>query len=121
MTISTTRPRKGEIWRVRFDPSKGDEIKKVRPAAVINEDELSRLALSIVVPITDWKDRYAKYPWFVKLPPTAQNGLSKMSGADSFQVKSVSHTRFEEKIGVVSDYQLENIIAAVALCVGYQP
>lgn len=106
---------------MRFDPSVGDEIEKIRPAVVVNEDSFGRLALSIVVPVTDWKTRYKKYPWFTKLPPTSENGLTKMSGADSFQVKSVSHKRFVRRLGVVSESQLTNIVAAICLCVGYQP
>jgi len=76
MTTNPT-PLRGEVWRIRFDPAEGDEIKKVRTAVVISEDAVGRLRLKIVVPITEWKPRYANYPWFVKLAPTPTNGLTK--------------------------------------------
>ena len=66
MTTNPT-PIRGEVWRVRFDPAEGDEIKKVRTAVVVSEDAVGRLRLKIVVPITEWKPRYASYPWFVRL------------------------------------------------------
>jgi len=116
-----TKPARGEIWLVRFDPKIGDEIEKDRPAVVVQEDGLGRLALRIVVPITDWKDRYLQYPWHTKIAQTAQNGLSKDSSADSIQVKSVSEKRFLRKLGEISDAELENVVAAVALCIGYSP
>lgn len=47
------KPARGEVWLVSFDPSLGAEIRKVRPAVVINIDEMGRLPLRIVVPITD--------------------------------------------------------------------
>lgn len=110
-------PQRGEIWLVRFDPSEGAEIRKIRPAVVASID-IGRLPLQIVVPITDWKLDYAKLSWFIFLRGTADNGLSKDSGADAFQVKSVSETRFLRKIGIVTDAQMDDIASAIALCVG---
>src|SRR5208337_3708779 len=40
-TVST--PKRGEVWLVRFDPSAGAEIRKVRPAVVVNLDAIGRL------------------------------------------------------------------------------
>lgn len=114
----TTIPTRGEIWDVRFDPSVGAEIKKIRPAVVISEDSVGRLPLRIVVPITDWKPQFGQFPWFVRLPATKVNGLTKESGADAFQVKSVSANRFERRLGTLSDRQVEDIASAIALCVG---
>jgi len=116
-----TRPARGEIWNVNFDPCVGAEIQKLRPALVVQEDGLGRLPLTIVVPITDWKDRYSAFPWHTKLVPSVHNGLDKESSADALQVKSVSHKRFVNRIGFVLPEELENVAAAIALCVGYPP
>ena len=115
---SNPNPLRGEVWRIRFDPAEGDEIKKVRTAVVISENAVGRLRLKIVVPITEWKPRYASYPWFVRLVPTPTNGLTKDSGADAFQVKSVSETRFLDKLGELTPGQLDDIATAIAICVG---
>ena len=117
MTANPT-PVRGEVWQVRFDPAEGDEIKKVRTAVVISENAVGRLRLKIVVPITEWKPRYASYPWFVQLAPTPTNGLAKDSGADAFQVKSVSETRFLDRLGELTPGQLDDIANAIATCVG---
>jgi mRNA interferase MazF len=53
--IQTKVPSRGEVWDIRFDPSVGAEIQKIRPAVVISLDSIGRLPLRIVVPITEWK------------------------------------------------------------------
>ena len=111
-------PKRGEIWLIDFDPAVGAEIRKLRPALVISLDAIGRLPLRIVAPITDWKPQYAAYPWFVDLPADSGNHLDKDSGVDTFQVKSVSLSRFNRRLGVVGSDQMDAVAAAVALCVG---
>jgi mRNA interferase MazF len=103
---------------VDFDPAIGAEIRKVRPAVVISMDTIGRLPLRMVVPVTDWKPNYASIPWFVELPAATSNGLAKDSGADCFQTKSVSETRFVRLLGMVAAGQLDAIASAIGLCVG---
>lgn len=110
--------RRGEIWLANFDPATGAEIRKVRPALVVSLNSIGRLPLRIVVPVTDWKADYGAFPWFVHLPADARNRLSKDSGADAFQTKSISIHRFDRRLGVVSDAQLDAVVSAIALCIG---
>lgn len=118
MSPPKSSPARGEIWATRFDPSVGAEIRKVRPAVVVSLAAIGRLPLRMVVPITDWKPQYAGFPWFVHIPASPGNGLSKDSGADAFQVKSVSETRFVRRLGVLTSVQLDDVASAIALCVG---
>jgi mRNA interferase MazF len=111
-------PKRGDVWLVDFDPTVGAEIRKVRPAVVLTVAGIGRLPLQIVAPLTDWKPHYANASWFVYVPASATNGLSKDSGADAFQVKSLSENRFLKRLGEVTGQQLDDIAAAVALCVG---
>jgi mRNA interferase MazF len=85
---------------------------------VLNPDGTGKLPLRIVVPITDWQPAFGSLSWFVFLRASADHGLSKDSGPDAFQVKSVSESRFVRKLGVVTDDELDEIASAVALCVG---
>jgi mRNA interferase MazF len=48
--------KQGEIWLINLDPTLGAEIKKIRPAVIVNDDALGKLPLKIIVPITDWKE-----------------------------------------------------------------
>jgi mRNA interferase MazF len=111
---------RGEVWNVNFDPTVGAEISKARPALVVNVPHVGKLPLVIVVPITDWKPAYADYAWFTHLSPTAENGLTKASGADAFQVKSISELRLVLRLGRAAEQELQAVAAAIALCVGYR-
>ncbi len=117
-TLRRSDPRRGEIWLVDFDPTVGGEVRKTRPADVISSNAVGRLPLRIVVPITEWKDAYFAFPWFVEVKPSAANGLSKDSGADTFQVKSVALERFREPLGSLTAEELDDVAAGIALCVG---
>jgi mRNA interferase MazF len=112
-------PQRGEVWLVDFDPSVGEEQRKIRPAVVVSVPEVGRLPLRIVVTSTSWNARYEAFVWFVHVLPTPENGLTKDSGADSFQVKSVSLQRFHSWLGSLTAEQMDDIAAALALCVGY--
>ena len=77
--------RQGEVWLINLDPTVGAEIQKTRPAIIVSDDSLGKLPLRIIVPVTDWKNRYAIAPWMVKIEPDLHNGLEKVSSADCFQ------------------------------------
>ena len=89
--------KQGEIWLINIDPTIGAEITKTRPAIIVSDDSMGKLPLKIIVPITDWKERYEIAPWMVKIEPGIKNGLTKLSSADCFQVRSVSQERFVKK------------------------
>jgi len=101
--------KQGEIWLINLDPAVGAEIKKTRPAIIVNDNAVGRLPLKIIVPVTDWKNHYKAAPWMVKLVPDKQNKLEKTSSADCFQVRSLSEERFVKKIGAVETDTLEQI------------
>jgi len=46
--------------------------------------------------------------------------LSRDSGADAFQTKSISEDRFMHRLGEVTAEQLDEIAEAIAFCVGAQ-
>jgi mRNA interferase MazF len=107
--------RRGEIWLINLNPTVGAEIQKVRPAVIVNDDAVGKLPLRVIVPITDWKDRYAIAPWMVKLEPDTENGLSKVSAADSFQIRSVSQERFIEQIGQLSESSMNKVARSLGV------
>lgn len=56
-------PRRGEVWWVSLDPTRGRELAKRRPALVVSPDEMNRtLGTVIVAPVTmtilPWATRY---------------------------------------------------------------
>ncbi len=96
MTIDQT-----EVWLVEFSPRRGSEIAKRRPAIVVSHNSIGKLPLKTIVPVTDWKERYADYPWMLPLDPDRTNGLHKRSAIDCFQIKNLSNDRFIKKLGTI--------------------
>lgn len=100
----------GEVWLVNLDPTIGDEIRKMRPAIIVNHNALGALALRVIVPITGWQDRFQGCDWLIRLDPDATNSLDKTSVADTFQVRSISTRRFTRCLGRLSDTDLRRVL-----------
>ena len=120
----------GEIWKVDLTAdAKGEEINKSRPSVVVNNDEIADkyvavlnndaigvLPLKIIVPLSRWQDRYEIAPWHIPIDTSLSNGLRIKSTADTFQVRSISESRFIEKIGELTEEDLERIRRGLAIC-----
>jgi len=96
----------------------GAEIKKSRPAVIVNVDEIGVLPLRVIVPITTWKDHYSNAPWLVQIKPNKQNGLGKRSAADTLQIRSLSIERFIRAIGNVDGKTFSAILDGVKIVMG---
>ena len=105
--------KQGEIWEIDLNPTRGAEIKKKRPAIIINDDAIGILPLRVIVPITEWKEKFKGAIWIVRIDPDKENKLKKSSAIDTFQIRSVSTTRLLRKIGSISPSTLEKVKNAV--------
>jgi len=105
----------GEIYWVNLDPTIGDEIKKRRPVIVVNGGHDKHLRLAIVIPVTNWNPSWEENPFFVSLEPNPDNGLQKKSAVDCFQIRAISHKRFVEKTGNITNDEIYLIRKAIAL------
>ena len=114
-TLSSPNMRRGEIWLVKLNPTLGAEISKTRPAVIVNDDAVGVLPLKVIVPITNWSSAFAARPWMVRLEPDDVNGLSKLSGADAFQVRSVSEGRLVQPLGSLPETVMQRISGALAI------
>ena len=106
---------RGEVWLVNLNPTIDREIGKTRPAVIVNNDAVGILPLKVIVPVTNWKERYATRPWMVKLETNNSNGLTKNSAVDTFQVRSLSKNRLIKKPGQLNNSKMEEITSALAI------
>ncbi|MBD3795594.1 MAG: type II toxin-antitoxin system PemK/MazF family toxin [Epsilonproteobacteria bacterium] len=100
--------KQGEIWLINLNPTINDEIKKIQPCVILNNNTVGKLALKIIAPLTDFKEHYKLVPWMVIIEPNEINGLSKTSTIDIFQVRSLSQNRLINKIGEIDTQMLES-------------
>ncbi len=111
--------KQGEIWLVNLDPTIGAEMKKTRPALIINVNSLGKLPLKVIVPITEWKEYYSTAPWMIKVEPNHQNGLLKPSSIDCFQIRSLFQERLVEKLGEITSDEIIKVQEGIAKIIGY--
>ncbi|HYW19490.1 MAG TPA: type II toxin-antitoxin system PemK/MazF family toxin [Nodularia sp. (in: cyanobacteria)] len=119
MNISSSVPKRGDIWLTNFDPTLGAEIKKIRPAVVVSSDGVGKLPIKLIAPITDWKEYYAGNIWHIKIEPDITNNLTKASAVDVLQLRGIDVQRLIRKIGDCSTEVMEEIAAAIAAVVEY--
>ena len=107
---------RGEILLVEFDPTRGSEIKKTRPAVVVTNNIANKYAgVLMVVPITSQKiDKI--FPHEVLLGN--DDGLIKISKANISQMRAIDRARIKSKLGKVSIKNLHQIDAALRLHLG---
>ena len=105
----TSQPRRGEIYVTALDPTLGREIKKIRPALIIQNDTSNRLSdMTIVAPITSTV-RFPLNPVHVLLEANPATGLNVISVALLSQIRAVNRIRLIKRLGDVDDIVLERV------------
>jgi mRNA interferase MazF len=113
-----TNIRRGEIYLVSFDPTVGHEIKKTRPALVIQNDIGNRFSpLTIVAAITS-KISPVPYPVEVVIEPTRSNGLEVRSAIRLDQLRTVDRQRLIKHLGQIDRSTLARVDEAVRISLG---
>ncbi|HEX5043960.1 MAG TPA: type II toxin-antitoxin system PemK/MazF family toxin [Candidatus Polarisedimenticolaceae bacterium] len=110
-------PRRGQVWLVNFDPTVGHEIKKTRPALVIQNDVANKHSpITIVAAITSGFVGKS-YPTEVGLPK-GEGGLTTDSVALLNQIRSIDKLRLVKRLGTVMATSMEKVEQALALSLG---
>ena len=73
-----TAPRRGDIYLVEFDPTRGHEIRKTRPALIIQNDIGNRYSPITIVAAISSKFETPPHPIDVIIE-TAESGLTQRS------------------------------------------
>lgn len=113
--------RRGDIVWVDFDPARGSEANKRRPAVVVSNDGANRTAQSLdrgvvtVVPVTSQTDRV--YPFQVLLP-AGSCGLPLASKAQAEQIRSIAVRRVGKVAGRLTSGLITELEDAMRLHLG---
>jgi mRNA interferase MazF len=89
-------PKRGEIWWVNLDPTRGREIKKHRPCVIVSADWLnSKRSTPVVVPLSASPD--SAPPVVVAVPSAGPDSVAVID-----QVRAVDKSRFTHTTGRLS-------------------
>jgi len=95
---------RGDVFLVDLDPTRGQEIRKMRPCLVISPDELNdKIQTIIVAPLTKGSH---SYPFRV---PCRFQGKSGYIVLD--QIRTVDRERLVRHLGAVSPQALQRSLA----------
>jgi mRNA interferase MazF len=108
---------RGAVYLVSFDPTVGSEIKKTRPAVIVQNDIANRYSpVTIVAAITSATERHP-HPTDVFVPK-GEGGLEADSLVLLNQIRTIDRQRLRKRLGVLSPQTLKGIDTALAISVG---
>ncbi len=116
-TPRLTRPRRGEVYLVNFEPTIGAEIKKTRPALILQNDIANRHSpITIVAAITS---QFAEplYPTEV-LIRAPEGGLTVDSVVLLNQIRSPDKQRLMRRLGGIKPTTMERVERVLLISFG---
>jgi mRNA interferase MazF len=108
--------RRGDLYWVDLEPTRGSEANRTRPAVIVSNDaanravERMRRGVVTVVPVTSNTDRVLS---FQVLIAAGDSGLATDSKAQAEQVRSVAAARLRGRIGALRPGALRHLDAAL--------
>ena len=110
-------PRRGEVYLVNFDPTVGAEIKKTRPALVLQNDVANRYSpITIVAALTSHFEE-PLYPTEVLLA-VGEGGMNVGSVVLLNQIRSIDKRRLTTRLGALRPLTMEKIDRALSISLG---
>ena len=110
-------PRRGEVHLVNFDPTIGSEIKKTRPALILQNDVANRWSpITIVAAITSQFEE-PLYPTEVAVIPP-DGGLTVESVVLLNQIRSIDKKRLIKRLGILKAETRKRVDHALLLSLG---
>lgn len=110
-------PRRGEVYLVNFDPVIGAEIRKTRPALILQNDIANRHSpVTIVSAITSQFDE-PLYPTEVLLK-AGEGGMLKDSVALLNQIRSVDKKRLVRRLGRIDAEAMHRVDRSIQISLG---
>ena len=110
-------PRRGEVHLVSFDPSVGAEIRKTRPALIIQNDVANRWSPVTVVAAITSRSEERVYPTKVPIDPPEGN-LQNPSVVLLNQIRTVDRRRLVRRLGRLRPESMRRVDRAIRISLG---
>ena len=109
-------PKRGEVYLVNFDPTIGSEIKKTRPAVILQNDIANRHSpITIVAALSS---QFDEEMYRTEVIVELAEGLGKRSVVLLNQIRTIDKKRLIKKLGVLKPGTIEKINRALEISLG---
>lgn len=109
-------PSRSEVYLVSFDPALGAEIKKTRPALIVQNDiGNQRSPLTIIAAITSSRSRRGPVGILIN---AGEGGLLSDSVVLLNQIRSVDRYRLLKRLGVLHPHTMQQVDRALKISFG---
>ena len=105
-------PKRGEVWLVNWNPSRGSEQAGLRPALVIQNNIGNQKAPTTIVAAISTVVK--RYPMNVLVEPP-EGGLESPSIVKTSQMLTISKERLEKRLGRLDPEKMESVDRAIKL------
>jgi mRNA interferase MazF len=110
-------PRRGEVYLVNFDPTIGAEIRKTRPAVIIQNDAANEVSPTTIVAAITSKVYYEDDPATV-IVENKEGGLKQRSVILLGQVRTIDRRRLVYRLGVLRPETMIRVDTALQISLG---
>jgi mRNA interferase MazF len=100
--------KRGEVWMVNFEPQLGSEIKKERPAVIVEREPFTRLRRTVMVIPLSAAHAQTEFPLLIATQTMGRAGVAVVD-----QLRDCDKRRFGKRLGRLSDSEMEQISRAV--------
>ena len=115
----TTIVKRGDIFYADLSPVVGSEQGGVRPVIILQNDVGNKYSPTVIVAAITSQINKAKLPTHVEISSEAY-GLNKDSVVLLEQIRTLDKRRLKEKIGHMTDVDMEKVDGALLVSVGLQ-
>jgi mRNA interferase MazF len=110
-------PRRGEIYLVSFDLTIGHEIRKTRPALILQNNVSNQYSPITIVAAISSQFNDPPHPREVLIQP-GKSGLPKLSAVVLNQIRSVDRQRLIKRLGSVDAATMRKVDEALLISLG---
>jgi|SRR5688572_23640134 mRNA interferase MazF len=110
-------PRRSEIYLTALDPALGHEIKKTRPALVLQNDITNQYGMTTIVAAITSKFSSPPYPNEVVIQASG-SGLEVVSTVRLDQIRTVDRQRLLKRLGKVDERTMRKVDEAIKISLG---
>lgn len=116
-TETFTFPKRGEVYLVSFDPTIGAEIKKTRPAVILQNDIGNQYSSTAIVAAITGDSNKKSAPVSVPVMKSA-GGLAKDSLILLNQLRTIDKRRLGKRLGAVSTKTMQAVDRQLKVSLG---